>query len=60
MAFDKSYPNRKDIRKPHRKSKRFDRTCRNRGSCGYCQGNREHNDRRRELAASDSEGEDCE
>ena len=60
VAFDKHYPNRKDIRKPYRKSKRFDRSCRNHGSCGYSQNNRELNDRRRELAASDSEREDGE
>jgi hypothetical protein len=37
---------------------RFDRTCRNHGSCPYCANNRAHNDRRRELAASGSERED--
>jgi hypothetical protein len=57
MAFDKSYPNRKDIRKPYRKSRRFDRTRRNHGSCPYCANNRAHNDRRREVA-SDSGRED--
>jgi hypothetical protein len=55
MAFDKRYPNRKDIRAPYRKSKRFDRTCRNHGSCPYCENNRLHNDRRRELAAKDNQ-----
>jgi len=32
MSFDTIYPNRKDWRKPHRRSKRFDRTCRNTGA----------------------------
>lgn len=36
MSFDKQYPNRKDRRKPYRGSKAVDRSCRNRGSCGYC------------------------
>jgi hypothetical protein len=40
MAFDKRYPNRKDNRLPYRKSKRFDRTCRNHGTCSYCANNR--------------------
>ena len=37
MAFDTNYPNRKDRRKPFRKAKAVDRTCRNHGSCPYCQ-----------------------
>lgn len=36
MSFDKNYPNRKDKRKPYYKSKRFDKSCRNHGSCPYC------------------------
>jgi hypothetical protein len=37
MGFDKDYPNRKDKRKPYRGSKAVDGTCRNHGSCPYCQ-----------------------
>jgi len=40
MSFDKNYPNRKDKRKPYRKSKAFDTSCRNHGSCPYCKENR--------------------
>ena len=40
MSFDKKYQNRKDWRKPYRKSKRFDKSCRNHGGCGYCKNNR--------------------
>ena len=51
MSFDPNYPNRKDRRKPYRKSKRFDRSCRNHGSCAYCRANRLWFDsRRREVA----------
>jgi hypothetical protein len=32
MSFDNDLPNRKDRRKPYRKSKRWDRSCRNHGS----------------------------
>lgn len=54
MAFDKDYPNRKDWRKPYiTGSKRFDRTCRNHGSCGYCEGNRLYSSKKR-MAEADS------
>lgn len=33
MSFNKPYPNRKDKRKPYYGSKRFDKSCRNHGSC---------------------------
>lgn len=53
MAFDNHYPNRKDKRAPYRKSKRFDRSCRNHGSCGYCKSNRTIQAKRVELAAKE-------
>jgi hypothetical protein len=40
MSFDNFYPNRKDKRKKYYKAKAIDRTCRNHGSCSYCQSNR--------------------
>lgn len=46
MSFENFYPNRKDQRKPYRKSKAFDRTCRNHGSCPYCESGRKHRERR--------------
>lgn len=48
MSFDKKYPNRKDHRKPFYGSKRFDHSCRNHGSCGYCKSNRTHANKKRE------------
>lgn len=42
MSFDKNYPNRKDQRKPYYRSKAFDRTCRNHGSCTWCAKGRQH------------------
>ena len=50
MGFDNKYPNRKDWLKPYYRSKRFDRTCRPNGSCGYCVGNRTHRHKRHEPA----------
>ena len=38
-------------KKEYTGSKKFDRTCRNHGSCGYCEGNRTYNARRKEAAA---------
>lgn len=49
MSFDKNYPNRKDWRKPYRKSKRFDKQCRNHGKCSYCLSNRLHKHKKREI-----------
>jgi hypothetical protein len=40
-------------RKPYTKSKRFDRTCRNHGSCGYCRNNRTYFDRKWRAAADE-------
>jgi hypothetical protein len=48
MAFDNFYPNRKDHRKPYRKSKAFSYGCRNHGSCGYCEENRMHGNLKRQ------------
>jgi hypothetical protein len=38
--LNKAIKYKKEFRKPYRKSKSFDRTCRNHGSCSYCLGNR--------------------
>jgi hypothetical protein len=40
MSLDKAVKHNKEKRAPFRKSKAFDRTCRNHGSCPYCEGNR--------------------
>lgn len=42
MSLDKAINSGKEHRKPYRKSKRFDKTCRNHGGCPYCEGNRKH------------------
>ena len=38
--LDKSIKHGKEKRDPYRKSKRFDRTCRNHGACSWCRDNR--------------------
>jgi hypothetical protein len=40
MSFDKNYPNRKDHRRHYRRSKAFDRSCRNHGRCSWCESDR--------------------
>jgi len=40
MSLDKAIKHGKEKRKPYRKSKAFDHTCRNHGSCSYCRDNR--------------------
>ena len=40
MSLDKAIKHGKEHRKPYRKAKAVDATCRNHGSCPYCRGNR--------------------
>ena len=40
MSLDKAIVHGKENREPYRKSKRFDGTCRNHGSCPWCYHNR--------------------
>lgn len=40
MSLDKAIKHGKEKREPYRKSKRWDHSCRNHGSCSYCEGNR--------------------
>jgi len=51
MSLDKAIASGKEKRKQYRKSKAVDRSCRNGGSCPYCQSNRQHKNKARELEA---------
>ena len=42
MSLNKGIESGKEHRRAYRKSKAFDRSCRNHGACGYCQSNRFH------------------
>lgn len=56
MAFfdnNQEYPNRKDRRKQYRDSRRFDRTCRNHGSCPWCAQKRKYKNLKREAAMAE-------
>lgn len=58
MGLEKSIQSGKEHRKPYRGAKAVDSTCRNHGSCPWCQGNRTYKNDKRELAAEQEE-EDC-
>lgn len=53
MSFDKNYQNRKDWRKPYYNAKSFDTSCRNHGSCPYCQASIKHKNKKREPISED-------
>ena len=53
MSLDKAIEHGKEYRKPFRKSKAFDCSCRNHGSCGWCRSNREINKTKHRHKASD-------
>ena len=42
MALDKAIEHGKEKRKPYRGSKAIDCTCRNHGTCKWCEENRKH------------------
>ena len=46
MSLDKAIEFGKEKRKQYRKSKAFDRTCRNNGKCPWCEGNRTYQARK--------------
>lgn len=51
MSLEKGIEHGKEHRKPYRGAGRFDRTCRNHGSCPYCEGRRTFFDKKwRETA----------
>ncbi len=50
MSLEKAIKHRKEKRKPYRGSKRFDVTCRNHGSCPWCERGRTYANKRRRPA----------
>lgn len=53
--LDKAIQHGKEKRKPYYHSGRFDRSCRPHGGCPWCERNREHATKVRELAAEEQE-----
>lgn len=57
MSLDKSIEHGKEKRKQYRGAKSVDKSCRNHGSCPYCQGNRKHKNEKREQSMDDQKRE---
>ncbi len=55
MGLDKAIKAGKEHRKPYRRSKAFDRSCRNHKSCPWCRGNRTIQSRRAREKGHDAE-----
>ena len=53
--LDKAIEHGKEKRKPYYHSERFDVSCRPHGGCPWCESNREHATKVRELAAREQE-----
>ena len=51
MTLNKAIEHGKEYRKQYTGAKAVDKTCRNHGSCAWCEGNRKHSRTKRELAA---------
>jgi hypothetical protein len=51
--LDKAIQYGKEHRKPYYGAKAIDRSCRNHGSCPYCQGNRLYKNKKREQKMLD-------
>ena len=49
MSLEKGIQHGKEHRKPYYKSGRFDPTCRPNGGCPYCENNRAHKNKKKEL-----------
>ena len=49
MSLDKAIKSGKEHRKPYRKAKAVDSTCRNHGTCPWCQGQVRYKKRKADL-----------
>lgn len=57
MSLDKAIEHGKEKRKPYHGSKAIDPTCRNHGSCQWCEENRRHKFRDKHPLTDDDENE---
>ena len=53
MSLDKAINSGKEYREQYRGSKSFDHTCRNHGSCSWCESNRRFHDRKNRIRTDD-------
>ena len=57
MSLEKAIEHKKEKRKPYRGSKAFDCSCRNHGSCSYCESNRTIFDKKARMKLEGQENE---
>ena len=53
MSLDKAIKHKKEKRKPYRKSKAIDSSCRNNKGCPWCEGNRKYQSKKALESAKD-------
>jgi len=53
MSHDKAINSGKEKRKPYRKGKAVDSSCRNHGGCPWCEGNRKHKHKKQKPLEDD-------
>ena len=53
MGFERAIEHGKTRRKAYRGGKAVDPSCRNHGDCPWCQGNRTHHNKVREISAEE-------
>lgn len=53
MTLNKAIASGKEKRKPYRKAKAIDASCRNHGSCPACKENRMHKNKKKEVRDTD-------
>lgn len=54
MSLDRAIASGKERRRPYRRSKAFDSSCRNHGGCAWCEGNRTYQHRKIKAAVRDA------
>lgn len=57
MSLDQAINHGHEHRKQYRGSKAIDKTCRNHGGCSWCEDNRLHKHRKKELSCEQQEDE---
>ena len=50
MSLNKAIEHNKEHRKPYIGGKAIDKSCRNHGGCEWCEGNRKHKYKKKEIA----------
>lgn len=53
MSLDKAIKHGKEKRRPYRRAKAVDSSCRNHGGCPYCESGRQHATKKRKISADE-------